>query len=591
MHSNARAQLDKARSREWGSDLLPVCIAAMCVPALLAYNISPSATLLNQALALLGWGALGTLLVFRHRVTRPARNIGLLCLVAACSVLIAAALAPVLWTRQPWGLASSNAGMLLTAVTLTLCGAAAHRAGQANELFRAVCWAMLVAGVLSALVGVVQVFVPEWSDGELIAQSSNPGRAVGNLRQSNHLSSLLLWSAVALIWLAEATALRRTVAAALFALMVVGIVMSASRTGIIGIVLLALWGGLDRRLAPASRRLLVSSPLLYVLGWFALAAWAHAGQQVFGGEARLVSEGALTTTRFAVWSNTLQLIAAHPWTGVGFGEFNFAWTLTPFSNRSGEFFDHTHNLPLHLAVELGLPLAAVVIALLAFALWRAFIASRLADGLEATTLRAAFMMVLMMALHSQLEYPLWYAYFLLPTALLFGLCLGRPPGAAPSDVQTVPGRTRPLLVAGLLVIAGGFAMILDYMRVVAIFEPPENAAPLAERIAHGQRSWFFAHHAHYAAATIAEHPSQVMDSFQRASHYLLDARLMLAWAKALHESGDTQRARYLAQRLREFKHPLAQDFFAVCDAASPAKQPKPYQCEAPTAKLDFRDFR
>ena len=33
-----------------------------------------------------------------------------------------------------------------------------------------------------------------------------------------------------------------------------------------------------------------------------------------------------------------------------------------------------------------------------------------------------------------------------------------------------------------------------------------RCAPLAERIADGQRSWFFAHHADYAAATIAEQP-------------------------------------------------------------------------------------
>ena len=35
-------------------------------------------------------------------------------------------------------------------------------------------------------------------------------------------------------------------------------------------------------------------------------------------------------------------------------------------------------------------------------------------------------MVLMVTLHSLLEYPLWYSYFLLPTAFAFGLCLAEP---------------------------------------------------------------------------------------------------------------------------------------------------------------------
>jgi O-antigen ligase len=562
---------------------------ATAVPVLLAYNAPPSATLLNQAAALLGWGAVTAFVVVMLDSPSPQGNAGLTSLLAAFGALIAAALVTPLWADQPWGLALSNAGLLGSSVVLVLCGAAAHRSGKTKALFGALCWAMLIAGSLSVAVGIVQVFLPDWADGDLIAQSSYPGRAVGNLRQANHLSTLLLWSAVAALWLAETKAMQRAVAALLFALMIFGVVMSASRTGMIGVVLLTLWGVLDRRLAPASRRLLLSSPPLYVLGWLALAAWAHFGQQVFGGEARLASEGALSSTRFAIWANTLQLIKQHPWTGVGFGEFNFAWTLTPFPDRPVEFFDHAHNLPLHLAAELGVPLAAAVIALLGFALWRAFVASRAAEGVEAITLRAAFMMVLMMALHSQLEYPLWYAYFLLPTALAFGLCLGRPPGAAPSEVDTVSGRTRPLLVAALLVIASGFAVVLDYMRVVAIFAPPEDPAPLAERIAHGQRSLLFAHHADYAAATVAEHPSGEMTAFKRAPHYLIDARLMLAWIKALHESRDDERARYLAQRLREFRHPLAKDFFEPCEAKSPT--PEPYQCVGPKTTFDYRDFR
>jgi hypothetical protein len=54
-----------------------------------------------------------------------------------------------------------------------------------------------VAGVLNLGIGLVQVFAPDWPDGDWIAASGIVGRAVGNLRQPNHLSSLLLWSAIA----------------------------------------------------------------------------------------------------------------------------------------------------------------------------------------------------------------------------------------------------------------------------------------------------------------------------------------------------------------------------------------------------------
>ena len=61
-----------------------------------------------------------------------------------------------------------------------------------------------------------------------------------------------------------------------------------------------------------------------------------------------------------------------------------------------------------------------------------------------------------------------------------------------------------------------------------------------------------------------------MKAFQRAPHYLLDARLMLAWAKALDEAGETDKARYVAARLKEFRNDQAAEFFAPCAAASAA---------------------
>ena len=67
---------------------------------------------------------------------------------------------------------------------------------------RAFFGAWAAVGVLHAAVGLVQVFAPDLADGDWIAHSSVAGRAVGNLRQPNHLSSLMLWAAIALVgWL------------------------------------------------------------------------------------------------------------------------------------------------------------------------------------------------------------------------------------------------------------------------------------------------------------------------------------------------------------------------------------------------------
>ena len=318
--------------------------------------------------------------------------------------------------------------------------------------------------------------------------------------------------------------------------------------------------------------------------------------------ARRASAAAASTSsysRYKIWWNSLALIAQHPWFGVGFGEFNFAWTLTPFPGRPVAFFDHAHNLMLQFAVELGIPLTLLVIGLMGYALWQAK-RNAVADGREPgarfSTLsgkpvdsapggesaqagpsqpplpmqRAAFVMVVMAATHSLLEYPLWYSYFLLPAAFAFGLCLERPDprdqALAAADRGTV---TRPLVLAPMVLILATTLALWDYMRVVIIFAPPANAAALDKRIADGRHSVLFAHHADYAAANgVVDHPGAVMDAFRRAPHFLLDARLMLAWARALDEVGETDKARFVAARLREFHNEQADEFFAPCSPAS-----------------------
>jgi hypothetical protein len=402
--------------------------------------------------------------------------------------------------------------------------------------------------------------------------------------------------------------LRGELTTALALVFVYVVVLSASRTGAVGMLTLAGWGLFDRRLSKNARRLLVLAPLIYGAMWWGTTVWATHSHQLFGGQTRFGGGGDISSSRFGIWRNTLSLIASHPWLGVGFGDFNFAWSLTPFPGRPVAFFDHTHNIVLNFAVELGLPLALVVLALMGYALWRA-LANAIVAGRETSdgfpVQRAAFVIVIMVAVHSMLEYPLWYAYFLLPTAFAFGLCLERPvasEGAAAAD--GTPAVARPFVLAAMLLILGGTLAVYDYMRVVVIFAPPANAGPLEQRIADGKKSVLFGHHADYAAATVAEHPGQVMRAFVRAPHYLLDARLMMAWAKALAERGESDKARYVAQRLKEFRNDQADEFFAPCApaaqvgvpsaaAASAASAPgePPFQCLAPSRSLRFEDFR
>jgi hypothetical protein len=124
-------------------------------------------------------------------------------------------------------------------------------------------------------------------------------------------------------------------------------------------------------------------------------------------------------TAFAVASNYPVLgggAGAYPWLGFQLAGIN-----------STETAEHAHNLPLALAAEFGFPLALLVSALLAWQWWA------LARGSQRLPVAWAALLTTMTAIHSLVEYPLWYAYFLgvfafvsgAATPLVFRLTLGR----------------------------------------------------------------------------------------------------------------------------------------------------------------------
>ncbi len=588
--------------------LLGLLVGVTLAP-LLAFNQTPSATLYNQLLAFAGFGLLTVGLAWGASLRPGWRlegvTIGLLIMLAA------ALFAPAL-NGLPWSMAWTSAAMLLGAAVVVQIGRSV-RGDQRDDVLTLFCLALVGAGLLSVVVCFVQFFVPSWADGTVIARTGLAGRAVGNMRQPNHLASLLMWACVAAVWLAQSGWLTRRLGTdgrsnlalgLLLFLFVLCVLFSASRTGTLGVVLLAVWGLIDGpirlsttrvlnrstgRLRLGVRVALMLTPVMWGLCWLLVAWWTHASGHAFGAEARL-NEGAGSPTRLAILANAWSLLQRYPWTGSGWGDFNLAWTMTPFPQRPVAFFDHTHNLLMQVLVELGFVVGGAVLLALFVGLLSAAMRAWRAPGAAG---HCAFMIVAMIGLHSMFEYPLWYAYFLLPAALALGLCLAgdaRDAQSSPSGI--VPTRRWTPLVLGAVMAALAPLTVLDYLRIVHIYAPPADAASLEDRIAVGQRSPLFDLQADYAAATVLSPGADALSAAQRTGHHLIDVRLMMAWAKSLNAVGETDKARYLVERLKEFRNSAADDWLGECaELAEVAETLRPFQCDPPTREYDFREMR
>lgn len=472
-----------------------------------------------------------------------------------------------------------------------------------GEVRRAVLLSLVIAALLNAVMGILQVWTPGLVQPWGLA-SAIPGRPVGFLRQPNHLSSLLLLGLGAWIWWVQssdrhrdpaqrdtpATTLGLFLAVYLFLLWVVD--LTGSRTGAVGTLIFSAWGLLHRGMSPRMRALVAITPLLYVLLWGVSWWMGQQGWMNFGAQAQFQQQD-MSSSRFKIWHDTWVLIKDNPWTGVGWGNFNLAWTLTVLPDRPTAFFDHCHNIVLQFMVELGIPATLALLAASAWVFWHGAKRLWLARLSSDATPFAAASVALMLLLHSLLEYPLWYPYFLMVFAGAMGLWLGAQ--RAPEPAAPPPASSGTLAAAlnaslGAAIMAGGIYAMVDYDRVGDIYRSSAQA-PLAERIEHGRHSPFFAYHAEYARVTMAEQPSRDFDGFDVAMRRLIDTRLMATFAKALEEKGLHDQALYVTDRLREFRKPEDDPFLAACEEAPlEALDTPPFQCDHAKGSYTWRDF-
>ena len=415
-------------------------------------------------------------------------------------------------------------------------------------------WTWLAAAVLSSALGLLQYFGASATFSPWI-NSTQVGEAFANLRQRNQFATLTNIGIAALLWWVgcnrrpprasdarmpkppknrafELHMVWPIVAAILLA---AGNAASSSRTGMIQLVLLCiavpLWRGFRD---PWVVRVLIAAGLGYAAAAFALPRLAGLDPTATGILARLHDSGPACGSRLTLWSNVLDLIAQKPWSGWGWGELVYAHFTTLYPGaRFCEILDNAHNLPLHLAVVLGVPVAVLVCGLGLSLVWR----SRPWRETDPTR-QMAWAVLAVIMLHSMLEYPLWYG----PFQIAAGLCIWilsstraivpddadggavmQPQVGGPNRTQssslakTIAGCTAVLLLAGVAYTAW------DYHRISQIYLPPDMRAPAYREntMAKISGSWLFRRQVRFADLTMTGVTAENAVRINAVAHDLL----------------------------------------------------------------------
>jgi O-antigen ligase len=446
-------------------------------------------------------------------------------------------------------------------------------AGGRHAVTNALAWGLLAAGAINAVVGLMQYY--NLAD-TLLPWITSPssGKAWGLLRQRNQFATLISISFIAALWLHAASDSRRmrTGLAVVTVVLITATAASGSRTGLLQLALVAVVAGFaawkERRFTsvPSSTRclpppsaLLAMLPLYFALNWLLpqLAAIGTSHKAVASAGAlvhRLQPTALGNESRLTLWHNVLSLIAERPFTGWGWGELSYAHFMAVYPGpRFPVLLDNAHNLPLHLAVELGIPAAVLVCGgflwlVISARPWRERDPNRL----------MAWGLVGVILVHSLLEYPLWYG----PFQLVFGLCLGmlwpaRAGGEPASKKKTwLPDGRKLSALASIVLLSFVVYAAWDYTRISQIYLPRDERLPpwQDDTLAKVRDSWLFARQVDFAELTLTpvthENAARMHALAERTLHFSPEPRVIVKLIESAELSGREGEARLIAERFR-----------------------------------------
>lgn len=297
---------------------------------------------------------------------------------------------------------------------------------------------VLVLTLASLVTGMMQLAGGE--DSPLYFYSrTNRGEAVGFFANRNHLATLLMMAmpvsfAFATLAVGERTygggngllAIVATVSLAI--LLILGLALTRSRTGLVlgmlGLLLAwpMVWSLRRRR---GSRRIfavIVSVALLLAV------------QFAFYGILLRLQADPLADQRWHVAQVTADVARSGPPLGTGLGSFRQVFQVHDVQAPSAEIVNHAHNDYLELWLEAGWPGVALAAGFLAYLSWAAVGAWRRSGDREDIWAKAASIALVLVLLHSVVDYPLRTLGIQAVSGLLLAVMLSRSRSPAPTKI-------------------------------------------------------------------------------------------------------------------------------------------------------------
>jgi O-antigen ligase len=281
---------------------------------------------------------------------------------------------------------------------------------------------LLLGSELNALSGIFQYY--HWHtflDAVITPKTSHA--VYGNLAQANHFASYITLGLISLGLLFSLKIISTWQVMLIATPLVFVLVLSGSRSPWLYLFSLFMMSFLWQRHDKSRHHLLYYFGLLFIsyglmhlvvqIPWLAGPETGITSvERIFGNDA------GSSAIRLALFHEAWQIFSQFPLLGAGLGQF--AWQQLQLDVASHDplingLYNNAHNIVLQISAETGLSGVFILLSTSALWLWQS---RKVQLGIYHFW---AYAILSVLAIHSLLEYPLWYAYFLGIAALLLGL--------------------------------------------------------------------------------------------------------------------------------------------------------------------------
>jgi O-antigen ligase len=282
---------------------------------------------------------------------------------------------------------------------------------------------LLVGAELNTLAGVLQHYRWDTFLNPFITAKTSSA-VYGNTAQPNHYANYLALGMISLGLLYMRLSMRIWQVVLLAAPMLFVMVLSGSRSSWLFLMftfaLAFLWQWRDKALRPLmyySLALLLGFGLMHLV---VQIPWLAGSTGSVTSAERLFGDNASGAIRWQLWREAALIFAHFPLLGSGFGQFAFQHQQLAVEMHYPAIYglyNNAHNLVMQIAAEAGLAGLAILLGTLGLWFWQSAI-----RGAQFTLYHWwGYAILAVLGIHSMLEYPLWYSYFIGVAAVVLGI--------------------------------------------------------------------------------------------------------------------------------------------------------------------------